>query len=226
MKTTRVLFALLALFACLAMLSPLDVAVRATNERAIPSNIRITPPAPAFDDKDRLAELKQRRERVAESIGKQSFMILFSTEPRVYTNDVDYPYRQENNLYYLTGLKQRSATLVLLPGNTKVREILFMPKRNPAAETWTGHMYSPEEANQLSGIREIWNMTEFDQFIKALRNRQPYRPKAENVLMSDLPSDMPLTNDHGYTTLFDAATKGEAGLFMLVPSGQGESREY
>ncbi|HEY0365107.1 MAG TPA: hypothetical protein VGC73_01465, partial [Pyrinomonadaceae bacterium] len=84
-KTTRVMFALLALFACLAMLSP-DVAVQATsagNERAIPSNIRITPPAPTFADKDRVAELKQRRERVAQSIGPQSFMLLFSTEPRV-----------------------------------------------------------------------------------------------------------------------------------------------
>ena len=85
-----------------------------------------------FDDKERVAELMQRRERVAQSVGPQSFMILFSTEPRVYANDVDYPYRQENNLYYLTNLKQKSATLVLLPGNTKVREILFMPRRNPA----------------------------------------------------------------------------------------------
>src|SRR5262245_55022489 len=111
-KNTRVVFALLALFACLAMLS--SVGVRARNERAIPSNIRITPPAPAFDDKERIAELKQRRERVAQSIGPQSFLILFSTEPRVYTNDVDYPYRQENNLYYLTNLKQKGAMLVLL----------------------------------------------------------------------------------------------------------------
>src|SRR6185503_17059658 len=153
-KTTRVMFALLALFACLAMLSPVGVATNARSERAVPSVIRITPPAPAFDDKERLAELKQRRERVAQSIGPQSFMILFSTEPRVYTNDVDYPYRQENNLYYLTNLKQKNATLVLLPGNTKVREILFMPRRNPGTETWTGHMYSAEEASQLSGVRE------------------------------------------------------------------------
>jgi Xaa-Pro aminopeptidase len=86
-------------------------------------------------------------------------------------------------------------------------------------------MYSPEEANQLSGIREIWHTSEFEPFIKALRNRQPYRPKPENIFMSDLPLDMPLTNDHGYTALFDAAAKGEAGLFMLVP-GEGESREY
>ncbi len=224
--TTRVIFALLALCISLAMLSP-AVAVRATSERAIPSNIRITPPAPAFEDKDRVAELMQRRERVAQSVGPQSFMILFSTEPRVYTNDVDYPYRQENNLYYLTNLKQKNTTLVLLPGNTKTREILFMPRRNPGAETWTGHMYSAEEANQLSGVREIWNMSEFDPFIKALRNRQPYRPKPENIFMSDLPKDMSLTNENnGSTALFDAAAKGEAGLYMLMPGQQGESREY
>ncbi|HEV8430567.1 MAG TPA: aminopeptidase P family protein [Pyrinomonadaceae bacterium] len=222
--TTRVIFVLLAVCISLTMLSPVG-AVRATSKRTIPSNIRITPPAPTFDDKERVGELMQRRERVAQSVGQQSFMILFSTEPRVYANDVDYPYRQENNLYYLTNLKQKSATLVLLPGNTKLREILFMPRRNPGMETWTGHMYSAEEANQVSGIREIWNATEFDPFIKALRNRQPYRPKPENIFMSDLPKDLPLTNDHGYTSLFDAAAKGEAGLFMLMP-GQGDSREY
>jgi Xaa-Pro aminopeptidase len=225
LKTARGVFVLAAICASLAMLNPANVSVRATSERPIPSVIRVTPPAPVFDEKERIAELKQRRERVAQSVGPQSFMILFSTEPRVYTNDVDYPYRQENNLYYLTNLKQKGATLVLLPGNTKVREILFLPRRNPGAETWTGHMYSAEEAHQLSGIDEIWQNTEFDPFIKALRNRQPYRPKQENIFMSELPVDMPLTNDHGFTSLFDAAAKGDAGVFMLVP-GQGESREY
>jgi Xaa-Pro aminopeptidase len=225
LKTARGVFVLAAICASLAMLNPANVSVRATSERPIPSVIRVTPPAPVFDEKERIAELKQRRERVAQSVGPQSFMILFSTEPRVYTNDVDYPYRQENNLYYLTNLKQKGATLVLLPGNTKVREILFLPRRNPGAETWIGHMYSAEEAHQLSGIDEIWQNTEFDPFIKALRNRQPYRPKQENIFMSELPVDMPLTNDHGFTSLFDAAAKGDAGVFMLVP-GQGESREY
>ena len=224
-NSIRVVFALLAVCVCAVLLTPMGVAVRATSETVAPSNIRITPPAPVFDDKDRVAELVQRRERVAKSMTPQSFMILFSAEPRVYANDVDYPYRQENNLYYLTNLKQKGATLVLLPGNTKVREILFMPRRNAAAETWTGHMYSAEEANQLSGIREIWHASEFEPFIKALRNRQPYRPKPENIFMSDLPADTPLTNDHGYATLFDAAAKGEAGLYMIVP-GQGDSREY
>ena len=223
---TRLVFSLFAVCIALVMLSPVGITVRAKNEVTLPSNIRQTPPAPVFDDKDRVAELIQRRERVAKAIKPQSFMILFSGEPRVYARDVDYPFRQENNLYYLTQLKQKGATLVLLPGNTKVREILFMPRRNPALETWTGHMYSPEEANQLSGVREIWNASEFEPFIKALRSRQPYRPKAENIFMSDLPADMPLTNENnGFTTLFDAAAKGEAGLFMLVPN-EVESREF
>ena len=172
------------------MLNPANVSVRAKSERPVAPNIRLTPPAPTFDEAQRLAELAQRRERVAQSIGSQSLLILFSSEPRVYANDVDYPYRQENNLYYLTGLKQKGATLVLLPGNTKVREILFLPRRNAAAETWTGHMYSPEEANQLSGIREIWQASEFEPFKSVAES--PALPPKRKLFRSDLPADMQL----------------------------------
>jgi len=225
-RATRVVFIVLAVCAALIVLvAPVGVSVRATNERPVAPNVRVTPPAPVFTDEERLAELRKRRERVAESITTKSLLVLFSTEPRVYANDVTYPYRQENNLYYLTNLKQAGATLVLLPGNTKIKEILFVPRRNPQSEAWNGHMYTPQEAYQLSGVREIWWNTEFEPFIKALKNRQPYRPKQENIFMSDLPANTPLTNDHGFTTLFDAAAKGEAGLFMLVP-GSPESREY
>ena len=192
---------------------------------AIPSVIRIAPAAPVFDDKERLAELAQRRSRVAEKIGPKSLLILVSAEPRVYTNDVDYPYRQENNLFYLTNLKQKGATLVLLPGNTQTPEILFIPRRNPAAETWTGHMYSPEEASQLSGIREIWEAKEFKPFIDSLQNRQPYRPKTENILLSPLPADTKMANGNGFEPLLEAAGKNEASIYMLMTREQ-ESREY
>ena len=144
----------------------------------------MTPPAPAFDENMRLAELASRRARVAQSIGDKGILILLSTEPRVYTNDVDYEYRQENNLYYLTNLKQKGATLVLTPGNPTFPAILFLPRRDPRAETWTGHMYSAEEASQVSGIKEIWEAGEFEPFMRALRNRQPYRPKPEKILMT------------------------------------------
>src|SRR5712692_1619255 len=147
--------------------------------------IRITPSAPVFDDAKRLEELAARRKHVADAIGAKGMLVLFSTEPRVYTNDVDYQFRQENNLYYLTNLNQKRATLVLMPGSAQLPEILFLPRRSPAAETWTGHMYSAQEAAQLSGIREIWEASEFDGFMKAIHDHESYRPKPENVLMSD-----------------------------------------
>src|SRR3954470_24880731 len=156
MRTSRIAFVSLSICLLLVLLAPAGVSVQAINERRAAPNVRQAPPAPVFNDKERVAELVQRRERVAQSIGPQSMLILFSAEPRVYANDVDYQYRQENNLYYLTNLKQKGATLVLLAGNNQTSEILFMPRRNPAAETWTGHMYSPEEANQISGVKEIW----------------------------------------------------------------------
>nr|MDQ3820678.1 aminopeptidase P family protein [Acidobacteriota bacterium] len=200
--------------------------------------IRVTPPAPVIDDKERLAELASRRARVGEKIGPNSILVLFSAEPRVYTNDVDYEYRQENNLFYLTNLKQKSATLVLIPGNPRLREILFLPRRDSTAETWTGHMYSAEEARAASGIREIWDTKEFEPFMRALRNRQAYRPKPEAIFMSasaHAPAQ-PATasgvanagatdSTTGFENLFGAMSRDEASLYLLLPR-EDESREY
>jgi Xaa-Pro aminopeptidase len=198
-----------------------------SSDPAKSSVIRTAPPAPVFDETTRLTELANRRARVAQSVGEKGILILFSTEPRVYTNDVDYEYRQENNLYYLTNLKQKNATLVLAPGNQTLPTILFMPRRSPAAETWTGHMYSPEEASQISGIKEIWDASEFEPFLQALRNRQPYRPKPDKILMSTIPTTESTASSDGggFEKLFAAAAKNDGEVYLLVP-GAGESLEY
>ncbi len=62
-------------------------------------------------------------------------------------------YRQENNLYYLTNLQQNGATLVLIKDGANRREILFLPKRNPAKKTWNGRMYSSEDGDRISGVK-------------------------------------------------------------------------
>jgi Xaa-Pro aminopeptidase len=196
-------------------------------ESAKSSVIRMAPPAPVFDEATRLAELASRRARVGQAIGEKGILILFSTEPRVYANDVNYEYRQENNLYYLTNLKQKGATLVLTPGNKVVPAILFLPRRNAAAETWTGHMYSAEEAGQVSGIKEIWEASEFQPFLQALRNRQPYRPKPEKILMSSGSASLesPTSSAWGFEKVFAAAGKNDGEIYLLVP-GAGDSLEY
>src|SRR2546421_2200443 len=126
-----------------------------SGENATNAVIRRTPAPPLVDEKTRHAELAGRRARVGQAVGPKGILILLSAEPRVYANDVDYEYRQENNLYYLTNLNQKGATLILAPSNASVPEILFMPRRSSFAETWNGHMYGAEEASQISGIREI-----------------------------------------------------------------------
>jgi Xaa-Pro aminopeptidase len=186
------------------------------------SPVHVTPAAPVFEDAKRLGELAARRKQVADTIGPKAVLVMFSAEPRVYTNDVDFPFRQENNLFYLTNLNQKGATLVMMPG-TQLPEILFMPRRNPAAETWTGHMYSPEEAASLSGIREIWTFNEYDPFMKALRAKQAYSPKPENVLMSAHTTTMAGTE---YGALTKAIENQEASLYLVAFPERGESREY
>src|SRR5687768_1756215 len=225
MTSNRNRLKLLSLFVATAAIicpwfSPRAVVAAGPQNRSL---IHITPPAPVFDQKARLAELALRRSRVAQAMGPNGVLILFSTEPRVYTNDVDYEYRQENNLYYLTMLKQNRATLVLLPGNAQLPEILFLPRREPLFEVWSGHMYTVEEAHAASGISEIWDAREFGPFIQALRAKQPYRPKPENVFKTkDSPGDVTAL---GFASLFTAAEKNQAELYLLG-SGAPNMREY
>jgi len=132
----------------------------------------ITPPAPVFTDKERQAELARRRGAIESLMLDDSMMILFSAEPRLYTNDVDYVYRQENNLYYLTNLNQKDATLVIHKSHGEISEMIFMPPRNPQNETWNGRMYSKEEAMRISGINEIVPSKERDNFFLSLGSKK------------------------------------------------------
>ena len=190
------------------------------------SVIQVAPPAPVFDQATRQRELAGRRARVAEAIGRDAIMVLFSGESREYAGDVTYPYRQENNLYYLTNYKQPGARLVLTPGNSRFPEILFMPRPRPFQEAWAGHMYTPEEAAQITGVREIWDAREFEPFTTALRNRQPYSPKTENILFStkkNTPDSAPGVPS-GFEALYEAAVQARATLWVLQPGGQQEQR--
>ncbi len=61
--------------------------------------------------------------------------------------DVEYPFRQESNLYYLTGWTGRDATLIVhAPGEKDRGLILYVPPRDPRREVWTGPMEGLEEA--------------------------------------------------------------------------------
>ncbi len=161
-----------------------------------PSNpvIRVTPPAPKFSIEERHEELAARRRRVADKMTDNSMLILLSAESKLYANDVDYHYRQENNLYYLTALKQNGVSLVIAKIGGKVTELLFLPNRNPRFETWNGKMYSEQDAIDLSGIKTLVDAGEFTALIDSLKKKSQFVSQKSAVKLSLTPSRIYVLN--------------------------------
>ena len=128
-------------------------------------------PAAAGEFQDDLAA---RRMRVMERLSPESMLIFWSAPVRVYSHDVDYEFRQDSNLYYLTGIDQADTILVLLPGNERRREILFISPSNPVREHWEGHLLTAAEATEQSGVTTVYTTNEFEPFMNAVLSGSPY----------------------------------------------------
>src|SRR6185436_9399647 len=115
-----------------------------------------------------VAGLKARRAAVANAIGADAVFIAFSREPARRTGDVDWPFRQEDNLLYLTGMNEPDTTLVLLPGEHERKELIFSRDRDPAAEAWTGKIPSKEDVTAANGIAEVNSSRQVNAFVDAL----------------------------------------------------------
>ena len=126
-------------------------------------------------------DLKARRARVMDKLGPDAMLILWSAPTRVYSRDIDYEYRQDSNLYYLTGLTQPNTILVVMPGNVTRRSILFVQPRNPTREHWTGPLLSSDEAMAASGVDRVFWTSEFDAVIAGLLTGQPVGGDKEPV---------------------------------------------
>ncbi|MGI8669842.1 MAG: aminopeptidase P N-terminal domain-containing protein, partial [Aridibacter sp.] len=152
--------------------------------------IKAAPPSPVFTDAERQTELAKRRKQVADMMADDSMLILFSADAKLYTNDVNYVYRQENNLYYLTALKQNGVMCVMTKNGGVSKEILFLPKRNPQFETWNGRMYSNDDATQLSGIKTIVDTRYTKDFLEAIKNKKAYTAEDESFSNSFIPKNL------------------------------------
>jgi Xaa-Pro aminopeptidase len=114
------------------------------------------------------AEYQARRAALANALGPDAVFIAFSSEPARRTGDVDWPFRQEDNLLYLTGAGEPDTTLVLLPGERERREVIFSRDRDPSNERWTGVIPSAEQVTSTTGVRDVISSRRFTQFVDAL----------------------------------------------------------
>lgn len=166
---------IIAVFTLLAF--SLNVFSFTADVKNAPKAIRVAPPAPQIADAERQSELAKRRAAVAAQMADNSMLVLMSSEPKNYAGDVDFLYRQENNLYYLTNLKQTNATLVLTKNSGQTNEFLFIPNRDPASETWNGKMYSREEAQKISGVKTMVDASEMKSFLQSIEDKKSFAAK-------------------------------------------------
>jgi hypothetical protein len=119
-------------------------------------------------------DLKTRRARLMAALGDNAMAILWSAPARVYSRDVDYEYRQDSDLLYLTGVEQPDTILVLLPGSRRRKEILFVRPPNARLEHYVGRFLTTEEARFRTGIETVFSTAEFEPFLAATFSRRPY----------------------------------------------------
>jgi len=121
-------------------------------------------------------DLRARRARTMQRLGPDAMLVLFSAPVRNYSLDVSYEYRQDSNLYYLTGVTQDETILVLMPGNASRREILFVRDRDPVREHWQGRLLSREAATAHTGVATVLSTNQFEPFMAAILSRRPSGP--------------------------------------------------
>ncbi len=121
-----------------------------------------------FYDKDLLPSSfhKQRREALRALLPPNTCVILFSNPVRNRTNNVDFQFIQDPDLYYLTGLTEPHAALLLfsdpvLISGRKMNEVLFVQDRDPANELWNGKRLGIEGAVKIIGISTVFLNKEF-----------------------------------------------------------------
>lgn len=212
---------------------PLALVILVSSGLAADAGIwKVTPPPPASWQRNQAADLAARRKAVAEQIGPNGILILWAAEPRNYAGDVDWPYRQENDFFYLTAIPQAGSALVLIPEGDGPHEILFMPPSNPAQENWTGHILTPEEARRISGIETVWDARRLNEFLAALF------PQAKDMFAEPSggrggrggraaalapPPPIPLDVNAAFAKTIGAIASSEAHLYMI---SQGRPAEY
>lgn len=100
----------------------------------------------------------KNRKALRDAMPKNSIAVLFANPIRNRSNDVNYEYHQDPNFYYLTGLREPHAMVLIFKeeqtfnSGLQTNEILFLQKRTLSNELWTGKRFGVSGAYQHLGI--------------------------------------------------------------------------
>ncbi len=99
----------------------------------------------------------KNRERFVKTMKKNSIAIIVSNDESPSNGDATYRFKQNSDLYWLSGITQEDSIVIFFPDNPepKYREVLILLRPNALKEKWDGKRLKAEEAKQMSGIKTI-----------------------------------------------------------------------
>jgi len=108
---------------------------------------------------------------------KPNALAIFNANDVMPTNaDGTMPFRQNNDLLYLSGIDQEETILIIYPDfhNKKQQEILFIKETDENIAIWEGHKYTKEEATAASGIETVFWTSQFENVFNTLMAEAEY----------------------------------------------------
>lgn len=98
----------------------------------------------------------RNRERLAALLKPKSLVIVNANDILPTNADGTMSFRQNNDLFYLTGVDQEETRFLLFPEHPdpKFRAVLFLRETSELIEIWEGHKLTKAEAAQTTGLPE------------------------------------------------------------------------
>ena len=99
----------------------------------------------------------QNRKKFIAKMDSNSIAIFNSNDELPANGDALLPFKQNSDLFWLTGIEQEDTMLILFPDNpdAKYREVLVLVRPNELKEKWDGHRLTAKEGKEISGIETI-----------------------------------------------------------------------
>lgn len=114
------------------------------------------------------SEFARRRKKLMGMMDRNSIAIVPGAREVTRSRDTEYPFRQNSDLFYLTGFEEPDAVLVLIPGRRQGQVILFCRERDPEMELWNGYRVGPEGAVAYLGVDDAFPVDDLDEILPGL----------------------------------------------------------
>jgi Xaa-Pro aminopeptidase len=117
---------------------------------------------------------KQTRQRLYTLMENNSLFFLYSAEKKWRNGDLYYPFRQDSNFFYLTGIEQFNSIFLLFKSEKgDIQEFLFLYQPLQKEIIYDNNFLSHNEARKISGIETIASIDYFERQWKDLMDKSP-----------------------------------------------------